>query len=1072
MGISGLLPALKSISETKHLSEFAGQTLAVDGYVWLHRGIFTCATELATGVDTHKYVDYAMHRVRLLRHHKIEPYLVFDGGPLPAKKGTEVDRHKRRAEHLALGNALAKQGKTSQAREHYVKSIDVTPQMAFQVIKALRAESVQYVVAPYEADAQLAFLERMGLVDGVISEDSDLLVFGCRRVLFKMDVVSSTAVCIDRADFAGVTSSDGISLSGWSDTQFRTMAIMSGCDYLPSIPGIGLKTACSLLRKWKTIEHVLRVIQMEGKKSIPRKYLENFRLAEKCFLHQRVYDPKQQKLVHLVEPDGTWDEAANAYVGGDLDPRVAKQLAEGDLDPVTLLPMIDINPRYKPRVLNPIPFVINGDPRSVSAKGKQKMNGGLLNYLVPAKKDPMVVGKASGKRSLSGEMDRDIAVKRKKQEHSPKHSRFFGSARSRSVDAAPAAGPSRLVKENIAPDEDLEDEEEEDLDADLGWDSLSLVVQAPRDVTLADVDDPGDAVEQEDGYISPTPSRSRDVDDLSSPLRPSVRTPARKRLQIEVEDDEPEFDVVSSPPNEARLQPLRLPALYRISSPGKVLVAASPQTSDIDCYEEQTLDPESHEEASASTSTPSPSPLTPVDGAAIFDPDLDAQANAARHQIVAAGWKERWGHDKGRSTPMLRRRETTVTSVAETRHALRMYPGRHEQGKTRETNLNLQDHDHPHHPSPVTDQERYQDAVMDHSRHRHGYPESSQRSTRQQQRDDRLSLYPEPWPMDMGQRREDYFGRQSSAYRIDKEEYGTAHGTPFSHSAPAPTPFFLNAGSDGDRTQSFHHAELDQAPKLYHQNSSSSSMRGPEDPRDESSGPYPRSFIPILNRVSQIPSLPAPSASIEAESRARQSSLRSASPQDINLPAALPLVAPSGASTRRGPQRVHQCQVCHKEFPRPSALKTHMNGHNKLRPFPCGYPNCDRTFSVRSNARRHFKTHEKAAAPEAVEDAATPSSDTPSTSHAHPSSGLTLTALSSASAAQPHPHPHPYSYGPELHPAPPSPSSSSNRPPFRVRWVPPPDDSGDSALHSHAHHQMSDSESDIYHEMGYSPDRL
>ncbi|KAJ7468062.1 PIN domain-like protein [Mycena latifolia] len=315
MGISGLLPALKSISTQKHLSEFAGQTLAVDAYVWLHRGIFTCATELATGKDTHKYVDYAMHRIRLLRHHKIEPYVVFDGGPLPAKKGTEVDRQAKRAEHLALGKALAAQGKSSQAREHYVKCIDVTPQMAFQLIKALRAESVAYVVSPYEADAQLAYLERIGLVDGIITEDSDLLVFGCRTVLFKMDAVSSTAVCIDRADFASVAPADGISLGGWSDAQFRAMAILSGCDYLPSIPGIGLKTACTLLRKWKTVEQVLRAIAMEGKKTVPRRYIQSFRLAEKCFLHQRVYDPLQQRLVHLSEPDEDWDEEADAYVG-------------------------------------------------------------------------------------------------------------------------------------------------------------------------------------------------------------------------------------------------------------------------------------------------------------------------------------------------------------------------------------------------------------------------------------------------------------------------------------------------------------------------------------------------------------------------------------------------------------------------------------------------------------------------------------------------------------------------------------------------------------------------------------
>lgn len=41
-----------------------------------------------------RYVDYALNRIRLMRHHKVEPFLVFDGGPLPAKRGTEEDRAK------------------------------------------------------------------------------------------------------------------------------------------------------------------------------------------------------------------------------------------------------------------------------------------------------------------------------------------------------------------------------------------------------------------------------------------------------------------------------------------------------------------------------------------------------------------------------------------------------------------------------------------------------------------------------------------------------------------------------------------------------------------------------------------------------------------------------------------------------------------------------------------------------------------------------------------------------------------------------------------------------------------
>ena len=166
----------------------------------------------------------------------------------------------------------------------------------------MRAEGIQYVVAPYEADAQLAYLERVGIVDAILTEDSDLLVFGCQNVLFKLDSAAATVTAISRSDFGSVTAAEGgISLIGWSDVQFRAMAILSGCDYLPSIPGVGLKTAWSLLRKYKTVEKVIRAIMLEGKKEVPPDYLTSFRLVEKVFLHQRVYDPTTERLVHLIE---------------------------------------------------------------------------------------------------------------------------------------------------------------------------------------------------------------------------------------------------------------------------------------------------------------------------------------------------------------------------------------------------------------------------------------------------------------------------------------------------------------------------------------------------------------------------------------------------------------------------------------------------------------------------------------------------------------------------------------------------------------------------------------------------
>lgn len=84
-------------------------------------------------------------------------------------------------------------------------------------LQALTAEGISYVVAPYEADAQLAYLERKGIIDGIITEDSDLLVFGCRKILFKLDP-DGRCMEITRDRFALCRE---FSFSGWTDKEFR-----------------------------------------------------------------------------------------------------------------------------------------------------------------------------------------------------------------------------------------------------------------------------------------------------------------------------------------------------------------------------------------------------------------------------------------------------------------------------------------------------------------------------------------------------------------------------------------------------------------------------------------------------------------------------------------------------------------------------------------------------------------------------------------------------------------------------------------------------------------------------------
>jgi len=267
----------------------------------------------------------------MLIHFGITPYLVFDGDYLPSKAGTEKERAARRKESKRVGLELLKLGKTSQAHLELQKAVDVTPEMARSLIEELKHHNIQYVVAPYEADSQLIYLERKGIIQGILSEDSDLLVFGAKCLITKLDQYGE-CVEINRNKFTAVRE---ISLAGWTDADFRRMAILSGCDYLPSIGRMGLKTAYRLLRKHKTAERVIKAAQFDGQFRVPAGYLEAFIQAERTFLYQWVFCPIEKKLVNCTDPTPDINPEELPYIGKCVSPEIAIRVATGDLNPHT-----------------------------------------------------------------------------------------------------------------------------------------------------------------------------------------------------------------------------------------------------------------------------------------------------------------------------------------------------------------------------------------------------------------------------------------------------------------------------------------------------------------------------------------------------------------------------------------------------------------------------------------------------------------------------------------------------------------------------------------------------------------
>uniref|UniRef100_A0A3Q0TB13 Exonuclease 1 n=1 Tax=Amphilophus citrinellus TaxID=61819 RepID=A0A3Q0TB13_AMPCI len=343
MGISGLLQFIKDAAEPVNVKKYKGQTVAVDTYCWLHKGAFSCAEKLAKGEPTEQYVCYCMKFVDMLLTFSVKPILVFDGCNLPSKQEVEKARRERREANLQKGRQLLREGKLSEARECFNRCINITPAMAHNLIKAARARGVDCVVAPYEADAQLAYLTKSGLAQAVITEDSDLLAFGCKKVILKMDK-QGNGLEIDQSNLGRCRSLGNI----FTEEKFRYMCILSGCDYLPSLHGIGLGKACKLLRLAKDPD-ILKVIRKMGqylKMSlvVPEQYIEGFVRANNTFLYQLVFDPVRRKVVPLNPYPEHIDPATLSYAGLHLGDDKGLQMALGNLDINTMQRIDDFSP--------------------------------------------------------------------------------------------------------------------------------------------------------------------------------------------------------------------------------------------------------------------------------------------------------------------------------------------------------------------------------------------------------------------------------------------------------------------------------------------------------------------------------------------------------------------------------------------------------------------------------------------------------------------------------------------------------------------------------------------------------
>ena len=344
MGVKGLLPCLQSITRSVSLENYRGLTVAVDAMSWLHKGVFACdvkalaksqrSSAARCGSAEMKCVQYAINKAQMLQSKfGMEILFVIDGDALPSKKEENSQRRAERDSAFEKAMTAEASGDSRAARRYYAQSCSVTHKIRYELMKACKLVGIAFIVAPYEADAQMARLAHTGVVDLVITEDSDILVYGCPRACFKIDFDTCQGQEIQLMKNLG--ENESLSFKNWTHDMFVFMCIISGCDYCKGLPGIGIKLAHKIVRVHRTPSKIFSALRGAGR--MPTDFEEKFWIAFRTFRHQRVFCPSRQQIETLFPIAGSNHEASPnqvwPFLGEYIEPNIAIRIADGTLHP-------------------------------------------------------------------------------------------------------------------------------------------------------------------------------------------------------------------------------------------------------------------------------------------------------------------------------------------------------------------------------------------------------------------------------------------------------------------------------------------------------------------------------------------------------------------------------------------------------------------------------------------------------------------------------------------------------------------------------------------------------------------
>jgi hypothetical protein len=211
-----------------HFKFYKGRTMVVDTSIYLYK--FQSENRLLERMD---------EMVKMFKRYQIVPIFVFDGKPPPEKHDLIMKRFllKKEAEnkyYMVKNDMLEREESQQLSAQAKTDSMNELEQLKKQFIKInethihkvkqlLDAHGTPYIDAPEEADQLCAYLVKTNVAWACISDDMDMLVYGCLRVFRFLDITKHSAVYYDMRMILRDLS--------MSMELFREIMVLSGTDY-------------------------------------------------------------------------------------------------------------------------------------------------------------------------------------------------------------------------------------------------------------------------------------------------------------------------------------------------------------------------------------------------------------------------------------------------------------------------------------------------------------------------------------------------------------------------------------------------------------------------------------------------------------------------------------------------------------------------------------------------------------------------------------------------------------------------------------------------------------------------